>query len=515
MKPTSDNHSMSRVLKYTGLFGGVQGFNVLMSMLRNKITALLLSTRGMGLISAYSQATELVSAATGMGIAFSAIQRIAQLHARGDSRALAHYVRLVRSWAMIVGIVGMMVVAVGARWWSIFYLDDDLATYAYVGASLLVLLSALIGAEVAILKGMRRIKSLALNSMLSALITLLITALIYLEWGSGGIVPALVLSSAATWALQLREAHRAVPYSLRLNSWRFLRRGRAMLALGVAYAAASVVDMGVQSAVRACIVRYPEWSGLEHLSGLEVVGVFSVGITLTVSYSRLIFTSIDAEYYPRLSSLTHDRLRQNTAVNRQIDVLVLLIAPFVLAFCLALPWLVQLLYSCEFLPATMVVMGAALHLLFKAVATPIAFLPLAHAHSRIYMLVEMLGSLLFVVCTLGGYYAGGLLGAGVGITLSHAFYLLLVWLAYSQRFGYVMERATLWRILVQLVLLVVGLLALLVPLGVWGMSLSIGTLLVSMAYSWHHLTRHMALAKRLRKWWNKRRGNSFSCKNAS
>ena len=45
---TSDA-SVGRILKYTGLFGGVQGFYALMAMVRNKITALLLKTGGMEL----------------------------------------------------------------------------------------------------------------------------------------------------------------------------------------------------------------------------------------------------------------------------------------------------------------------------------------------------------------------------------------------------------------------------------------------------------------------------------
>lgn len=508
MSHPQEPRALLRVLKYTGLFGGVQGFNVLMGMLRGKLTALLLSTRGAGLISAYSQAVELVGAATGMGIAFSAIQRIARLYERGDERALAHYARLVRSWVLIVGLVGMLIVALGARWWSAFYLDSPDSAGYYVAASPLVLMSAMIGGEVAILKGTRRIKSLAATSMLGALSTLLFTAVCYLTLGTVGIVPALVLSSAALLTLQLRAAHAAVPYRVQLGSWRFLRRGRAMLVLGMAYAVANVIEMAAQSGVRAFIVRHPQWAGVEGLSGLQVVGLFSVGITLTVSYSRLVFTSMDAEYYPRLSGLAHDTARQNATVNRQIDVLVLLIVPFLLMFCWALPWVVRLLYSTEFLPATQVVMGAAFHLLFKAVATPIAFLALAHARSRLYMGVEVLSSLLFVLCVSGGYFLAGLSGAGWGITLSQGLYLLLVAGAYTRSFAYRMESSTLRKLLLQGLLLVLGLTALHWQEG-WLRHAGVAVALaLSLAYSWHTLAHSLALSKRLRKWWQRRRKNA-------
>lgn len=41
--------SYSHILKYTGIFGGVQGLNILMSMVRNKLVAIILGPEGMGI----------------------------------------------------------------------------------------------------------------------------------------------------------------------------------------------------------------------------------------------------------------------------------------------------------------------------------------------------------------------------------------------------------------------------------------------------------------------------------
>ena len=45
--------SYSHILKYTGIFGGVQGLNILISLVRNKAVALLLGPSGMGLASLF------------------------------------------------------------------------------------------------------------------------------------------------------------------------------------------------------------------------------------------------------------------------------------------------------------------------------------------------------------------------------------------------------------------------------------------------------------------------------
>ena len=41
-------NSYGHVLKYTGVFGGVQGLNILMGLVRNKLVALLLGPAGAG-----------------------------------------------------------------------------------------------------------------------------------------------------------------------------------------------------------------------------------------------------------------------------------------------------------------------------------------------------------------------------------------------------------------------------------------------------------------------------------
>ena len=49
----------NHVLKYMGLFGGVQGITVLLSMVRNKFVSVLLGREGLGLIDMYNKAMDL------------------------------------------------------------------------------------------------------------------------------------------------------------------------------------------------------------------------------------------------------------------------------------------------------------------------------------------------------------------------------------------------------------------------------------------------------------------------
>ena len=56
--------SYNHVLKYTGIFGGVQGLNIIINLVRNKLVALLLGPDGMGLASLFNTTVNFISQST-------------------------------------------------------------------------------------------------------------------------------------------------------------------------------------------------------------------------------------------------------------------------------------------------------------------------------------------------------------------------------------------------------------------------------------------------------------------
>ena len=67
-------NSYTHILKYTGLFGGVQGINILVGLVRNKLVALILGTMGMGFLALYSSTKKLVGDPTKPGFAKSSVR---------------------------------------------------------------------------------------------------------------------------------------------------------------------------------------------------------------------------------------------------------------------------------------------------------------------------------------------------------------------------------------------------------------------------------------------------------
>lgn len=484
-----DKDSYGQVLKYTGLLGGVQVFYVLMSILRNKATAVFIGPWGMGMAFVYSKAAEFLCSATNFGLGISSVRRLAELHERGERRAVEQYVKLIRSWTLITALLGLVTCLVLAPVLSRRMLGDYHSTKGFLLLSPTVFLLTMLGGELAILKGLHELRRMAGVSVLVGLVTTLSTVAIYALMGLHGVLPVLLTTSAVTFLLNLRATTRLYPYRVGLRSMHLLRRGTHLVRLGAAFTLAGLVGAGADFAIASFISQ----SASPH-----AVGLYGAGFTLIVSYARIVFVAMDADYYPRLSAAGEDVSRRNVIINRQIDVLVLLMAPFLILFSLFLPLVVRIIYTEEYLIVVSMAVYAMSYMFFKAVYTPVAYLPLARGDSMTYFLMETAYYVVFVLAVTAGYALKGLSGAGIGLSVANLFDLLALTTVYGLRYGFRFEVPVLRRCLLHFVLLLMGLGCALVPDAALKFGLGIPVAMASVALSWRFLGRETDIIVRLR-----------------
>ena len=439
------NHSLRHILRNTGLLGGVQVLHLLLSVVRNKFTAIFIGAAGIGTADLYSRIAEFIGNFTNFGLGLSGVRRISQLYEEEpDGTTLREHIAIFRSWGLLAGVFGGCVMLLLSPVLALLFLKNADRWGECCALAPLVFFSAVYMIEVALLRATRQLKKLALCTLFGAVSTLGITVPSYALFGSAAIIPVLLLSLLSLLGVHLWASTRHYPYRLNFRGKSFLAEGLPMLRLGLSFVLAGVVSAGAELLVRSFI----NWQANEVL-----VGYYSVGFTLIVSYARFIFVAVDADYYPRLSAVVHHREEMNVLVNRQIDALVMLMSPFLIAFAVGLPVIICLLYTEDFLCVAPMVLAALCHMYFKAVYTPVAYLSIAGGEARLYFVMELLYNLIFVTAVVLGYSWGGLLGAGVGLSLANFCDMLAINICYAYRYAYRMERSTLLHLLVQFLLL--------------------------------------------------------------
>lgn len=481
------NESYDHVLKYTWIFGGVQGLVILIGLVRNKFMALFLGAGGMGLSALLTSVQNFASQCTNMGISFGAVPRLSEYYEQQRQDMLSYYIQVIRLWSLIASLLGFVFCI------AISPLVNDLSftwgnhTLHYAMLGLSVAMIAITGGETAILKSTRHLGGLARIQVYTAIISLVLSIPLYYFFRHSGVVPAIVLIAGMSMLTTIAYSYRCYPLRLHFN-WGQLKNGAGMIKLGLAFVLASAIGSAAEMLIRAFL----------NVEGcLDDVGLYNVGYMLTITYAGMVFSSMETDYFPRLSAVSKDIEKTNETVNKQMEVSLLLLSPMLIALLTVLPVLVPLLFTKEFLPVVGMAQVAELAMYFKVLSMPMAYVTLARRYSLSYLLLETAYFVILVPAIVVGFRTWGFWGTGVAIVVAHVAELLIVGgYAYWQYY----YRCT-WKIVrYAAIQMTIGLVAYAVTLLAEGWSYWIteaALTVVSTAYSVHILRQKTHLWERL------------------
>ena len=415
-------------IKYLGIFGGAQGFSMLLNMLRTKITSVLLGVAGQSIIAISNRTVQMFSDCTGLSLAFSAVRRMSDAYENCDDAEVGHCVKVVRSIAFLTGLLGMLLMLAVTPFISewIFGGSSDYYLTKLLLLSPVVMLMAISNGEIAILRGTRRLNKVAIYSLATSIISLAISVPLYLFVGLGGIFPAIFATAFLQMCVLLYFTLPHYRYIVSPFSLSLLREGVDMVKMGAGYIFASI------------LTSFAMWLICALLSDLgdgESAGLFSAGFVMITLLPGILFAALDSEYYPRLSGVAAKTDVRNAMVNDQVEVQLLVQAPLLMAFVVAMPLLVPLFYDAEFVPAIAMAQFAMFGMFMRTMTYPISFLPLVNNDTLVFVILESAYNILLVTLVVLGFLYDGYMGVGVGIAVAHTVDFFVVYSVARFRYG--------------------------------------------------------------------------------
>lgn len=414
----------SHILKYTGLFGGIQLLSILIGILKNKLVALMLGPAGFGLISLFNSIVNIVSNSTSLGLSMSAVRNISEVHEKAGRSAVEHEIAQVRTWCLFTVVVGILACAVFSRILNDLAFASGDYTFQIACLSPVVGMMAVTGCELAVLKATRHLRKIALISVFNMGAALFISVPVYYIWGADGIVPCIIVLALAQMLTTVFCSYRLYPLKL-LPDYRQMKSGLPMVRLGLAFVLTSILTCGTEFAIRAYI---------NNVSSLDTVGLYSAGYTIVMVYGGMVFTAMETDYYPRLSAIG-DKEKFRETVNKQSEASLLFVAPMLTALIVFVPVLLPLLYSDKFAPVIPMIQIAVLALYVRAVKLPVSYISLAKGNSWLFFVVDVQYALMIIVASVLGFRTNGLTGMGWAITtvgiLDYFVILFLMWRVYG------------------------------------------------------------------------------------
>lgn len=422
-----NQNSYRQIFKATSLFGGVQVFNIMITIIRSKIIAVLLGPAGMGIAGLFTSSTSLVSSITNFGLGTSAVRDIAAANENGDISRLSRVLSVFRRLVWITGTLGAILTFVLAPFLSQLTFGSIEYTLAFRWLSLSLLFNQLGNGQIVLLQGLRKLKPLASANMAGSLVGLLISIPLYYFWRVNGIVPAIIISSISSLAIALYFTSKIKVEKVHVTIRETVSEGQGMLMMGIMLSVSGLITTAASYIVKIYI---------SNTGGVEDVGLYSAGYALISTYVGLVFTAMSTDYYPRLSSVAHDSRKTTQLINQQAEVAVLILAPILTVFLIFINFVVVLLYSNKFTPVDGMVHWAALGMYFKAASWSIAYILLAKGASSLFLWNELAANIYLLGFNILGYKIWGLNGLGISFLLGYFFYLLQVLLLARAKFHF-------------------------------------------------------------------------------
>ena len=116
-----------------------------------------------------------------------------------------------------------------------------------------------------------------------------------------------------------------------------------MMGLGFAIAITGALNLLIEFLLRLFLSNYGD---------VADVGLFNAGIAMANSYIGVVLTAMSTDYTPRLAAASNNKSEFISIINRQSQLLVLIIGPLVALFIVFIKEIVILLYSTKFIPVT-------------------------------------------------------------------------------------------------------------------------------------------------------------------
>lgn len=443
----ADNNQSSyrSIFKATSLFGGVQVYQILIQIIKSKFVAVLLGPAGVGIMGLYQSGLHLVQQISSMGLAQSAVRDVSEANGTNDLHRIAKTVTVVRKLVWFTGLLGLIIVACFSPLLSKASFGNYDYTIPFIILSVTLLFEQLCAGQRVVLQGMRRLKDLAKCTAFGATFGLITSVPLYYWLGIDGIIPNLILNSACSLILSWLYSRKIKIEKVLVTPKQTFEQGKHMLILGVSMSLSAIFSSIVSYAVRGFI---------QGNGGVEQVGLYQAGFVIMTTYVGMVMNAIGTDYYPRLAAINQDNSKCREIVSQQGEIATMILAPMLLICLIFMPFVLKLLYSDKFLSANEYISWACVGMMLRMGSWIIAYLFIAKAESKLYIINEFSINILNLIFSLIGYHYWSLTGLGIAFALEYLVYFIQVYVIARKRYNFRFTNSFIKIYCVQLLMLI-------------------------------------------------------------
>lgn len=420
-------NSYKSILKGVSIFGGVQVFQIAVNLVRGKFVAMFLGPDGMGVSSLFTTSSNTLQRFASLGLNLAIVKEVSE--SRDDGNALAKTRQVALSLVTVTATAGALFCFLFAGWLSRLTFGSPDFSWQFMLLSAAVWLSISGAGKLSVLQGLHEVKRLSKASITGAVTGLVAGVPLYYFFGQKGIVPAMVLLAAAMWAFYTWHLRKCLPSS-GCSTARIWREplARKLITLGMVLMASDLIGS---------FCTYMLNIFIRSAGGIDDVGLYQAANSLTNQYTGMVFAAMSLDYFPRLSGCISDNREMTKVVNRQSEIIALILTPIIIALIATTPIVIDILLTDRFKGIAPLMRWMGIGVLVKGFMFPTGYIAFAKNNKRLFFWLEgVTGNLLTLVLGCLGYHLFGLMGLGYALVADTVICLSAYLIINGHLYGY-------------------------------------------------------------------------------
>ena len=419
--------SYHQIIKTTSLFGGVQFFTIIISVVRTKLIAIFIGPEGMGIVTLLNSAINVIGGVSGLGIETSGIKHISSNYKNNDLSTISNVTAIIKKLALFTGVLGCLLTIFFSSWLSQLTFGNSSHTFSFVFISITLLFKQVMIGELLVLQGIRRMRLLAKANFYGNLFGLLFSIPLYYYYRIDAIVPTIIVASLSSLVFSFFYSKKIKLHKIKISNELMASEGKSIIKLGILLTFSGLLTL---------LSTYLIQIYLGKQGGLEEVGFYNAGFTLLNSYVGIIFTAMSTDYFPRLASISNENEKVRTSVVQQSFISIFIITPIIILFLTLIPFIVKVIYTPKFISIIPMVCFGILAMLFRAVSWSLGYILIAKGDSNMFIKTAFGFNVISLFLNIVGYHFYGLEGLGVSFFVYYLIHFFGLKIITKRRYGF-------------------------------------------------------------------------------
>lgn len=424
----SEKNEYRIIAKNTVVLGSAQVVQMLVTLIRAKVIALLLGPIGAGVNSLILSALSVMQQVSSLGIYQSGVREMSVVKGYNDESKLAGFRKIFLRLSCICGVGGVFIMFLLSPLFSLLLFDNLQYTWWLAFMALALFFMALQSGYSVVMQATQNLGLMARATMTGAVGGLILVIPLFFLMGIYAIVPAIVIGYAAFY-FSFRYFEHKIPFAQvkKVANSEFVAQSKPILKLGIVL---------MFSVLMTVILAFVLNLFINHWGSVEEVGIYQSAASIITQGMSIANIVLASDFFSRLSVVHTDSGQMRSIINKQVDILLYTIAPISILIIALAPFIVWFLLSPQFALVAGLLRIMSLALVFKVMWLIMSYIILAKGDKKGYFVFDaLLGNGINFLIAVIGFYFGGLNGLALAYLAGAVFMVVLLWFVTKHRCG--------------------------------------------------------------------------------